>query len=426
MEENLGKKIKYFRIKSAMTQSKLAKGIISESYLSKIENGKVEPPKEIVLLLSKRLNINLYSTEWDKLFTLCDTWFQHLFRGEKEESTKLYNEIIKDLHNIASTPLFNMVELHKLRYFILIQDKQKATTQFDSLHKHQENFKEEENYYFMKFCGNYHFSRLSYNKSMDSYKRAEQHITDVSEKEKYDLFYMIALTASKLRLTYISLKYANSALHFYQNNYNLKRCAECHILLGISYQRAGELNQAMENYQLVDKIGNEIENQNISAMAKQNIGKVYSIMGNTEKAIEYYLTSYNKRNNFPIARKIIPVSSLMKEYFEKEDIDNAKKWLEKGLSLSEHLSIEDSIYVYEFKVYSNLINGIENGFEELITKKVLPFLEKRNLFYEKATYLKFLAIHHYDNRKYKLAAHYYKCASKELAKTNTEEFLGDE
>ncbi|QGS68197.1 helix-turn-helix domain-containing protein [Oceanobacillus sp. 143] len=57
MRDSVGYRIKYFRSKLNMTQAELSKGIISVSYLSKIENGNADPPEEILELLKNRLDI---------------------------------------------------------------------------------------------------------------------------------------------------------------------------------------------------------------------------------------------------------------------------------------------------------------------------------------------------------------------------------
>ncbi len=301
MRVHIGEKIKYFRTKSKITQSKLAEGIISESYLSKIETGKIAPPREIVLLLCQKLKINPDATEIDHLQTLCHTWFEHLFYGMKEKATDSYNKIIQNIDNIANTSLITLVELHKLRYFILIQNRKEANKQYEYLQ--QLNLEGKEIYYWFKFSGYYYFDQLFYNKSLNLFQEATIYIRDVTKRETYDLFYMIALNASKLRKSYLSLENATNALTYYQNNYNLKRCAECHILLGIAYQRINELNKSIDSYQLAAKIANDIDDDNIMAISKQNIGKVYSIRGATEDAIYYYLDSFKARRNFPITKK---------------------------------------------------------------------------------------------------------------------------
>lgn len=53
-----GKLVKSNRIKRGLTQEELSKGIISVSYLSKIENEQVCPSEEVFTLLLNRLGID--------------------------------------------------------------------------------------------------------------------------------------------------------------------------------------------------------------------------------------------------------------------------------------------------------------------------------------------------------------------------------
>jgi len=55
---SFGRKIKFYREKNGITQGKLAKGICSIPYLSKIENNKTIPSEEVLHLLCERLGIS--------------------------------------------------------------------------------------------------------------------------------------------------------------------------------------------------------------------------------------------------------------------------------------------------------------------------------------------------------------------------------
>lgn len=46
--EKIGKQVFYKRLQQKMTQEELCQGICSVSYLSKIENGKIEASEEIL------------------------------------------------------------------------------------------------------------------------------------------------------------------------------------------------------------------------------------------------------------------------------------------------------------------------------------------------------------------------------------------
>ncbi|WP_339226392.1 helix-turn-helix transcriptional regulator [Oceanobacillus sp. FSL K6-2867] len=417
MDKKIGHRIKYHRLKSRMTQTELSNGVISVSYLSKIENGEVEPRQEVVSLLSKKLNMELEADEHNGI-EFFKAWFRHLLVGNRKEAVKGYQHM-KGHMNIADTSYRNIIDIHRLSYYILINDKANKEKQYKYLHSISHSFTEAETYYWYKFMGDYHFSLLSFKKALSFYQRAEDYlrypIYSLKDEEN-DLYYLIALSASKLRQTHHTFSYATKALDYYQKVYNLKRCAECHILLGISYRRTYELDKAKESYQLAATIAELANEHSLYALCNQNLGKVYSLLNKSEEAIGYYLKSYELHASESISDQIVPVSSLMKEFYQKRDYTNADKWLQKGLDLSESLTPLDSIYVYEFKVYWYLIHGIEDReFVSLITKKVLPFLDEIQLPYEKYKYLKILADYYFDNRKYKLAASYYNYANSVLS-----------
>lgn len=412
----VGKKIRYHRLRLRMTQSELAKGIISVSYLSKIENCISTPAPEILDLLFKKLNITSHSNKTNKIFDLCERWIMSLLQNKKDVSVEIYKELLLHSKDIANTSLINLFEIHKLHYFIITRQSKEIKEQLNLLQKLSKKFNGEEKYYWYKILGNYYFSRLLYSKSLNLYLKAKNYLNNnilFLDEEKGNLFYLIAVSSSKLRKSYLVDIYANKALHYYQGTYQMKRCANCHILLGILYHRIGELDKSLKSYQLACTIAENIGDSNILSISNQNMGKLYSVMNKTDKAIEFYLKSYHLRHDSSLVKKIIPISSLMKEYYKKRDYSAAKKWLEIGLTLSRQLTPLDSIYVYEFEVYNYLIKnkGLDKSFEKLVLQEIIPFLKERKLYYEKHIYLQIIANYYFSNRKYKLAAQYFSYAS---------------
>ncbi|UFT99139.1 helix-turn-helix transcriptional regulator [Radiobacillus kanasensis] len=414
MEYKIGHKIRYFRDKSKMTQEELCRGIISVSYLSKIERGVVDAPEEVINLLNKRLEINPSIKESEDISLLSQRWFECLLVGDKEKARDFYEEIEGNMDSIANPQLVNLVEIHKLRYYILVTDIERAKEQYFYLKKAAKNFSDNEIYYWLKFAGNFNYYQLSYKEALRLFLEAENHLSnsiDQHQEKKYDLFYVISIAGSKIRNTHLALVYGSQALEYYRSIYNMKRCAQCHIVLGISYQRSKEANKSLENYQLASIIAENLNDYRVMALCNQNIGKIYSLRKNHEKAIEFYQKSYELRHEQLPVNKIVPISSLMKEYYKLGDLENTKIWLNKGLELSCSLSPEESIYVYEFRVFSQLIYDSSVALIDLITLEILPFLEKKQLLFEKAFYLKILADHYFSTRKYKLAASYYQLAN---------------
>nr|WP_285853791.1 tetratricopeptide repeat protein [Oceanobacillus luteolus] len=216
---------------------------------------------------------------------------------------------------------------------------------------------------------------------------------------------MIALSASYAKNARIVYEYASKSLQYYERKVKLKQAADCHLLLGITFVRTKDFENAMESFSLAQRIADTIEDKSILATSLQNIGNLYSILNEPKKAITYFKQSYDLRDN--THSKIIPINSLMIEYYKTQEFQKANYWLKTGLNLlSEDKT--PSIYKYELKVYNQLINGIvEKQFERLVLNEIIPFLDKREQHHEKVPFLEVLANYYFENRKYKLAATYY-------------------
>ncbi|MBC5637445.1 helix-turn-helix transcriptional regulator [Ornithinibacillus sp. BX22] len=408
---NLGKSIKINRLRANMTQADLANGIISVSYLSKIENGTAEPTNEIMQLLGEKLN--LYQADLEDQITnqTIIRWFLYLLRSHKEEAIRLYDQINFALPNGIDKQLLSLIDIHKLSYYVLVNNLEAAGQLLISLHKSSKKFNDIEKYYYYKYAGNYYYKQLAYKKSLAFYQKAENQLNPElfhQDEETHNLYYLIALAASKNRQTHLCLLYSKKALKYYQNNYELKECAECHILLGISYRRINDIEQSKANYNQAIKLAKRFENNETLILCYQNLGKLFSSIEKSNEAIKYYKKSYELRKNAAIHRKLTPISSLMKEYYKTGDLENTKKWLEIGTNLSNEINPYDSIHVYEFKVYHYLINGFNDSFESLTIDHIIPFFSEKQMHFEASTYIKLLADYYFENRKYKLSATYYK------------------
>lgn len=413
--KNIGQKIRYYRIQKGMTQAELTEGIISHSYLSKIENGGTSVDREIIELLCDKLKISPHLADFNSEREICKNWFKKVLEGNRKEALILYDEIINNSTINTYKLLGNLIELNKLRFYMLTRQEDLANQQIKVLNKEAKKFTSTEKYYWLKFKGEYNFSQQSYIEALNDFQDAEKLIDDklyFKEEEQNDLFYLIGLTASKIRQVHLSLVYTNKALKYYQSKYNLYKCAQCHILLGISYRRSDDLENSKLSYEMSKLIGETLKDNKILYLYNQNMGSLYSSLGMHEKAINYFKQSYKLRRTEEPIRLIVPISSIMKEYYKIRDYHNAILWLSKGIELSNNLEAKDSIYLLEFKVYEQLLLHKDSpSLEKLIHNRVFPFLEERKLNFEKRTYELILAKYYYKKKRYKLAADHYRNAN---------------
>src|SRR5690625_7467856 len=94
----VGPFIKLHRIEQKITQEALARGIVSMSYLSKIENQRTTASPEVVSMLCARLGVQYSNKENAEMKEKFKNWFKLLFEvNDKEEIIAKHDEIQKQL-----------------------------------------------------------------------------------------------------------------------------------------------------------------------------------------------------------------------------------------------------------------------------------------------------------------------------------------
>lgn len=226
------------------------------------------------------------------------------------------------------------------------------------------------------------------------------------EEEESDLNYSISLTTSKLWNTYLSISYAQKALEYYQRKYDVERCAECHLLLGINYGRNKEYKKAISSYTIVRKLATTITSKRLLSSCEQNLGHLYSLQDNSNEAIKHFIFSYNnkKEDEHTILN---PIFSLVKEYYGNKRIEEAKHWLTKGFKIIKELNLHHSPTAINFSVYDYLINNYSPDFEQFLIHTVIPYYEQKKNNMELSKTLNLLAQYYFEDRKYKNSSLYY-------------------
>ncbi|MBM7663231.1 transcriptional regulator with XRE-family HTH domain [Bacillus mesophilus] len=412
----IGDRIRFFRIQQNKTQEDLASGVISVSYLSKIENNQSLPSLEVVDMLCERLGIRFIDEEEPTLLDELNDWYKMLVGGDKEEIEKLY-PLMKEKSNTSkdSTSLVYFM-LFELRYYLHLRKMNEAKKSLDKLHEISDIFTEDLNYYLSKFSGLFHYIEEKYSEAYDFYKKAESIlIRNVFEKwEEADLYYSLGLTSSQLWKASLCINYTNQALAIYQAHYNYKRSAECQILLGISYRRSNEFKKAEESYILADKIATTLNNANIKGFIHHNLGYLYSIQGKTDLAIKHYEKSicFHEVENY---KQTYPsIYSIIVAYYNNNDFKNGIKWVNKGFE--KLVDAEDEEYYYHFKCYRYLMTEQTPEFEDFLKEKVIPFFEANKSFKYVADYSEILSLYYEKKYKYKQASFYLKVSNNALKK----------
>ncbi|MEI3599518.1 MULTISPECIES: helix-turn-helix domain-containing protein [unclassified Oceanobacillus] len=410
----IGSFIKMQRTKQKMTLGELAEGIVSVSYLSKIENLKTEASTHIIQLLCNRLGIELGQTMDDVIEEKCEEWFSMLFYNrQQDEITEAYKELqeLMDTNLSGSMLLF---EIHKIRYYLLLDKNNKALDQINKLNKMSTSFETRELYFWFKYRGNYYSQTGETAIALDKYLKAEEltRKLEVTEDEVADLHYTISITFSKLRHTLEAIEYANKALDTFMKKYHFMRCAQSHIVLGISYRRIKMYDKAIENYNLAKHLAGLNSNRELIQLTNQNLGYLYATKGENKEAIKYYLEIVDDKEII-VQDKVPALTELIKVYYDMEEFDKANEMIGDALEL---LKKHPKNRVYEFYhyviwTYHHSINGEAKKFVNLVKDKFIPFLKKRKDHANTLIFATMLAKHYESIHKYKDATKYYKLAN---------------
>ncbi|WP_339229368.1 helix-turn-helix domain-containing protein [Oceanobacillus sp. FSL K6-2867] len=412
---DIGSFIKLQRTKQEMTLNELSEGIVSVSYLSKIENQKTQASPDIIQLLCNRLGIEIDNSQEELIKEKCNKWYSMLFEvNNKEEIITTYEEIQEMLDKNLSNSLL-MFEIHKVRYCLILGNFNEALKKINELSEIANTFDSLQQFYWFKFKGNYYSLKdTDYNQALSMYKTAEEKINkiELSEDQVADLQYTISVTHSKLRNTLESIDYANQALEIFMKQYNFQRCAQCHIILGISYRRIKMHERAIKNYNLAKHLGELNKDKQIIQLTNLNLGYLHSALGETQEAIKFLEEVVNDEN-VHLEDRLIAITSIIKEFYNIDKIKETKDAIVEAQNIL-GLAKDDSyskIYSYIIHTFEYATNGENNQFVSLVKDKFIPFLKKHSDHANLVYYSTMLARHFEEQYKYKDAVKYYKLAN---------------
>ncbi|THE09973.1 XRE family transcriptional regulator [Bacillus timonensis] len=411
----IGSRIRFFRIQKNMTQEELANEIISISYLSKIENNQTSASIEVLELLCDRLGIKLIeSEEYEQLRELHD-WYHLMVARKREPAIAFYDSYESKNTNDSRVAIFFV--LFELRYFIFIKQLDKAEAQIKKIELYKDIFDIRMNYFYEKIVGQFYYFKSQFSVAMEHFKVAEEILTSSVHFESWetaDLYYYKGLNNNRMGKLALSIVYIQKALAIYQSLYDLKRSAECQILLGISYEKINEFEMAEENYLLATKVAEGINDPSLLGLIYHNQAVLYSKLGKSTLAIEQFRNSLDHKEEHVVIGRLRSIHGLIEEYYKIGDYENCKKWLHEGFAIVEkHQDLTE--FNIHFIYYDYLLQKSEN-LVKFIEKDALSFFENIGHHLYIAYYSEELGKIYQENHKYKLASYYFSKAISSLKK----------
>lgn len=330
---SIGENLRYYRKVKGFTQENLAEGICHTTYISKIENGSISPPKETLKDLCSKLGISLellIQNEDKQNWLLLNGYLKSI--KDSSVNSNRYNDLKNSFKKIENPFLLCHYYTIQLLYCIILKDKSNAESAFKKIRKLDTYVKEEYKYEYFLALGLYEYHYGNLQTSYTYYLQAEQHL-DVKELEDPELFYYIALVLSKINNVSLSTMYIYKSLELYNSTMNFNRIIDCNLLLGINLNHMKEYDKSEEYFlKIINLPADNRELQTIKGRAYHNLANIYSKQGNSVKAIEmlhksilFKEDSEDKSNTFYL---------LSREYFTINEFDLGEESLSKGFELA--------------------------------------------------------------------------------------------
>lgn len=403
----MGNLIKYYRQKEKWTQKELARGICSVSYLSKIENGMVEPSNEILELICRRLKIDLTQTnaeDDEKLEKMLYQWHRHIQHQDRKSADHLYREIKPLISHSSNHQCEILFHLFLFRYHLFTSDLDKARTIFQELRQMEDLLNAEYSFYYYKFSGIFFLKTDKLDQSMTCMRKAEETYRTLHFNDP-ELFFYLSMIYSKKQELNRGIIYAQQALEMYQDMLFYERITDCHLLLGIQYNNLGEFDIA-EDYltKLLPKKTSHFQ-RSVLPKVYHNLGYIYFNRKNYHQALTYLEKALILKKNH--AEKINTLFLIASSYHALNERNKALGLVQEGMELAERH--RNQKYMYKFYILKQKINHtlFDETFIFNLKTNILSYFEESGEKSEYKDIVKLLGDIYFQKRQYKNAASIY-------------------
>ncbi|GGB70233.1 tetratricopeptide repeat protein [Fictibacillus barbaricus] len=407
----VGQRIRYYRKTKGLTQEELAQGICSVSYLSKIEKGDAKSSEEVINLLCERLGISPEEVDNNEILELLNEWNLLMTSRKFDEAQELFPQVAAKITTVRDPDILIRYKLFCSRYYLILKnpDLENALDLLEEVKGFYSQLTPELKFYYYVFWGMHANYSNKYKEALEFLHSAEDQYKstlNVNELDIAVLYYLLALTYNfQMRINSVT-NYAYKAITIFDSEYNYSRSADCQVLLGISYRRAKNYEQAEFHLKKALKYSTSFKDDFLSGVIYHNLGYVNSCKNNNLQAIDCYKKSLLYKDSQPDSNKANTLFLLATEYFNLEDYDKALDLIEQGFEI---VSTDSEIY-YHLTILKLRINKSDK-FENFLAKEVIPFFEKRNTWEYVSKYSELLADIYFDQGSYKKASQYYRIAN---------------
>ncbi|KEK21622.1 tetratricopeptide repeat protein [Bacillus gaemokensis] len=408
--EKIGKQVFYKRLQQKMTQEELCQGICSVSYLSKIENGKIEASEEILQLLCTRLEIavtDLRDVE-EEVKEKLDEWLNALVHLDKQQVERIYNELQAEMQHVLDFEIINYYNLLYTRYLIMKRDLPALEEELEKLKKMYKKYSPFQKLLYTYSRALMYFMKHRYKASLECLIQAE---LMAKEQGYYEtgIYYNLALVYSYLEIDHMALYFANIALEGFRSEYRFRNVINCQLVIAFSYIRKKQYSEALEMYNNILREAISFADKDIiTSIALNNMGYLHYHKKDYKKAKEYYLQclQYKKEEDFNYIDAVYEISL---QCVQLQEFEEAREWIERGITAAKkderYKSMLYLLLILQYKYFEK-----KEVYKRFLEVEAVPFFKtEENTKDLKKVYLE-LAECFEELLEFKESSRYYKMA----------------
>jgi tetratricopeptide (TPR) repeat protein len=402
LSDSLGQRIKYYRNLRRISQSQLALGICSVSYLSKVENGRLEASDEIKELLYERLEVSKSDIEkkanLKKKLKVDVQILDQKIQRSCEGILNFFQSLETKYISINDPYTLLIKDLIRLRMAILNDDKKLSSFYFSELSKYKNLMDGFSKHYYFRFAGLYHYVYGSLETSLKFYKSAEK-LSEGYNKE--DIYYQLSLIYTRLEQVSLSNYYVIKALNIYQTKMLFSSCLDCNLLMGVNYRKMGQHQEAIKTFQLILNEESRGLEKETKSKIHHNLGLIYFELSRLEEAVKSLEESLQYKENE--SNKINTIYLLAKVYSKQFNVDKATNLILEGKEKA--IANQRNDYLIKFQVLYYIVLSKENNKKlgNYLQDIALPFFIQKEEHKTVQEYSILLAEFYEQEHKYKQA-----------------------
>ncbi|MGP4081481.1 response regulator aspartate phosphatase [Pseudalkalibacillus sp. R45] len=316
----------------------------------------------------------------NEMTDLLNSWYVEIRDRNVEKATSLKEEIDEKINNMEENQnLLLYYSLLTFRYQMTrsddLEELDAMVSQFDQDKNEMDDMID---YYYHFFKGIHQYKQKRYEEALSSFHFAEKNLNSIPDPiETAEFHYKLASVYSQHMKILQSIQHTYKALEIFQQNEHYRlRTADCKNLLGTNHILLGNYEQANYHLNKALEYAQHVQCRETESISLQNLGWMYSRMGNPNEAIEYLTKSLEwmeeeKQYHYQIKTMYI----MAKQYFNLDEISDALYWVDRCTDICRHN--QDSEYLSKLKILKSKHTMELSDYMNVLKDEISFFLDKK-------------------------------------------------